>query len=74
MFEAYEAMAVAILCVILLLPFLTGLVATPIAFIIVTGMFAKIITVSYKTASELEDVANGTAIPEWVHDCVDERA
>ena len=77
MFEAYEELAIAILCVILITPIASGqgtIICTPLAFITVSGMMVKIIMLSFETTAELDDIANGVALPKWINDCVDEHA
>ena len=60
--------------IILVVPIASGkatFVCTPIAFIVVAGIFAKPILLSYQAASELEQEAASLRVPDWINECID---
>ena len=76
MLDTFSSFAVAGLVIILVVPLASGkgkgtVVCTPIAFIVVAGLFVKPIMLSYKAASELEQEAASLRVPDWINECID---
>ena len=74
MLESYSELAVACLIVILVMPVSSGkgtFICTPIAFIVVAGMFVKPLLLTFDAANELEEEQLSMKAPEWINDCVD---
>ena len=68
-----SAYPVPLLFVTIMVPVLScfaSVVATPLTFIAVSGVFVKLLTLTLPAANELEDFVSRQEIPTWINDCL----
>lgn len=73
MLELFRTLAAATLFVLIMTPILSNkatVVCTPLAFIVVAGMFLKIWLVMSEALEEFEDQTDRFFVPEWINDCL----
>ena len=70
----FEKMGVSCLCIILITPIASGngtIVCTPIAFMVVAGMFVAILMKTWAVQKEIKEGKISDATPTWINDCLD---